>query len=338
MKMRPFRATAVAALLAAAVVVAGSDDPALLDAVQKSDLVRVRALVRDRAGLRVRDRDGATALHFAAAYGRADIVTVLLDAGADLLARDVKGETPLHAAARSSRGDTPSVLLAHGASVDLWDEDGNTPLHAAAQNGNLMGAALICAYGASLEERNEEGRTPLEEARAELARSKSPEREATVALLQPGGACAVLSARRIHGESVTAEEAEDAALPAGCDAGVGRYCTNLGLRYEDKATPEDLTRAAALFERGCKADSARGCAYFGNALEHGRGVPTDLTRAVQLYEQACTAKDPWGCGYLGRAYAGGRGVARDPALATPLLEQACKGGVDWSCRRLAAKP
>ena len=56
---------------------------------RKSELVR--EILQRRPDLsRIRDNDGATALHYAAESGDRDIVQILLDAGADINARDLR--------------------------------------------------------------------------------------------------------------------------------------------------------------------------------------------------------------------------------------------------------
>jgi len=76
-------------LLAAAPAVRATDDPPLVAAAAAGDVARVRALLG--AGLRVRNREGETALHAAAGRGRTEVLLVLIDAGADITARDQLG-------------------------------------------------------------------------------------------------------------------------------------------------------------------------------------------------------------------------------------------------------
>ncbi len=66
-----------------------SDSDEFFTAVQSGDTDRVRALLTsDPALIRVKDADGATALHFATEQGHREMVKLLLEHGADLNARD----------------------------------------------------------------------------------------------------------------------------------------------------------------------------------------------------------------------------------------------------------
>ena len=86
-----------------------------------------------------RDEWGFSPLHFAAAFNDdPDIITALLDGGADIHARDKEWEaTPLHWAAWSN--DNPGIIIAlldGGANPNARDARESTPLHAAADQSN----------------------------------------------------------------------------------------------------------------------------------------------------------------------------------------------------------
>jgi ankyrin repeat protein len=64
------------------------------------------------------DGFGLTALHYAAIYGRTDVVAILLEAGADIDAPDPHGWTALHMAADSGHIDVVRLLIEEGADLD----------------------------------------------------------------------------------------------------------------------------------------------------------------------------------------------------------------------------
>jgi ankyrin repeat protein len=93
-----------------------------------------------------RDESGATALHFAAWRGYAEIVAALLDAGAEVTAQWQDGHvggTPLHAAAHGNQRAIAELLIARGADVNATSCNGRsvmqeTTLHNAKAVANLL--------------------------------------------------------------------------------------------------------------------------------------------------------------------------------------------------------
>src|SRR5262249_30142134 len=81
------------------------------------------------------DRWGRTLLHWAAQFGRADVVDLLLRAGAGVDRPASDGATPLHWAAQEGHAGVVQLLLGAGAGVNRQDGDGHTPLHRAAWRG-----------------------------------------------------------------------------------------------------------------------------------------------------------------------------------------------------------
>jgi len=90
----------------------------VFDAAREGDLDAVRVLVAADAEL-VRATDGSdrTPLHLATLYGHLEVVSFLLDSGADIDAREEDGETPLHSAAWRSRLDVGRMLIERGSRV-----------------------------------------------------------------------------------------------------------------------------------------------------------------------------------------------------------------------------
>ena len=132
-------------------------------AVGLTDRVRTQ-LQSQPAELDAFSFDGWTPLHPAAFFGRTDTVRALLSAGArhDLLARNAQANLPLHAATAGRRAEIVELLLAAGADVNAPTAQGWTALHLAAHGGYLDLVEIFLARGARTGERNAEGKTPLE--------------------------------------------------------------------------------------------------------------------------------------------------------------------------------
>jgi len=92
----------------------------------------------------------------------ADIVLVLLEAGANPNAQDKQGTTPLHFATQGFDPTLASCLLASGAKVDLVDENGNSPLFNAVYNSRGHGELieLLIENGANKDLKNVHGVSP----------------------------------------------------------------------------------------------------------------------------------------------------------------------------------
>jgi hypothetical protein len=99
-------------------------------------------------------------MHVAASYGHADILSLLLEHGADV---DDRGEsqTPLHRASRYAKLEAGRFLLDRGADINARNNGGWTPLFAAALNGYVEFAQMLLERGAKINDRDASGDTPL---------------------------------------------------------------------------------------------------------------------------------------------------------------------------------
>jgi ankyrin repeat protein len=113
------------------------------------------------------DREGRSALHYAARDGDLAAVEKLVAAGGDVNLQDKRGWAPLHFAAQACSEDVTGYLLAHGASVDLQDSFGNTPLSTAtfASRGDGAVIRVLRAAGADPKRKNKSGVSALSLAR-----------------------------------------------------------------------------------------------------------------------------------------------------------------------------
>ena len=90
-------------------------------------------------------RTGCTHLILAAHKGRADIVQLLLQAGAALEAADSRGRTALHVAAWAGHEPAVKVLCEHGANREARCAAGTTPHQLAHAMGNFASAQRLSA-------------------------------------------------------------------------------------------------------------------------------------------------------------------------------------------------
>jgi uncharacterized protein len=113
-------------------------DAQLLTACGQGDLALVKLLLSQGADVDSDDGAGFAALHYAANKSHAEVVKVLIDAGADLKAQSNKvGWTPLHFAATEGKSlDAAIALLYAGADATLTDSMGRTPFDM--QNGRAV--------------------------------------------------------------------------------------------------------------------------------------------------------------------------------------------------------
>nr|XP_015213793.1 PREDICTED: serine/threonine-protein phosphatase 6 regulatory ankyrin repeat subunit B [Lepisosteus oculatus] len=147
---------------------------------EKEAALCLEFLLQSEAEATLRDRQGYSAVHYAAAYGHRHCLELVrrfpqglsssinsgnLATGADSTdvvdAVDSQGQTPLMLAVAGGHGDAVSVLLEREASVDIADSQGRTALHIGLLCGQeecvqclLEQEAAVCVGDAA-------GRTPL---------------------------------------------------------------------------------------------------------------------------------------------------------------------------------
>lgn len=117
------------------------------------------------------DKQGRTALHFAAQSGNTKAIALLLERGAQLAAQDHAGRTALHHAVARLQSAAVELLLARGASATHTTKNGDTVLHTLARvhrcgadladRKAAMAEKLISA-GANPDAENADGKTALE--------------------------------------------------------------------------------------------------------------------------------------------------------------------------------
>jgi ankyrin repeat protein len=129
-------------------------------AAKEGDTDEVAALLSmDNRLTRTHDADGWTPLHLAAHYGHPDIVALLLhnNAPVDIRSNNQMANTSLHAALAGRRADVVKMLVAAGADVNARQHGGWVPLHSAAANGEREIVDLLIARGADRAAVNDAG-------------------------------------------------------------------------------------------------------------------------------------------------------------------------------------
>lgn len=91
---------------------------------------------------------GWTALHWAAFYGKSEVVEILIKNGADVNAIGKFGQSPLLCAVCNNYENIVLKLIESGALVNQQDSEGLTPLHMAAGGGYINTVIMLILAGA----------------------------------------------------------------------------------------------------------------------------------------------------------------------------------------------
>jgi ankyrin repeat protein len=138
-------------------------------AAKNGDVAAMRVLMAHGADAALKQKNGTTALMFAAGLGR----------GTGVFAKDYATETELLSAVM--------ILVQSGLDVNAANDAGQTPLHIAAQASDGI-VKYLAEHGANLDAQDKQGRTALDIAMGKGVRARiggeSTVRESTAAILR----------------------------------------------------------------------------------------------------------------------------------------------------------
>ena len=140
---------------------------ALRLAALNSHLDLITLLVEKGADVNYTDADGRTTVYCVASSAANDLKVIntlhhLVKMGANLESKDLEGRTPLHVASWQGMTDVVQALVQLGADIDAVDNEGRTALHMCAWNGHTEIVALLIEAGANVNHvSSTQGATPL---------------------------------------------------------------------------------------------------------------------------------------------------------------------------------
>uniref|UniRef100_A0AAV1UMF9 Uncharacterized protein n=1 Tax=Peronospora matthiolae TaxID=2874970 RepID=A0AAV1UMF9_9STRA len=140
----------------------------LLSSAENGDLEMLKRTVKSlqvmgvtdvkEALLDFKDAHKRTALHFAAAKGRRQVINYILEQAPDCIeAVDEEGATPLLYAAKENEFSAVTLLLAYCADPNVAMKNGTTALHEAAANGSIRTVKVLVEHKAQLEATTKNG-------------------------------------------------------------------------------------------------------------------------------------------------------------------------------------
>ncbi|WP_312076438.1 ankyrin repeat domain-containing protein [Chryseobacterium sp.] len=114
-------------------------------------------------GIDKKDEFGRTPLMNASFSNNTELISWLLENGAEVNAKDNKGYTALHFAAQEAHDDSVNILLNNNAEINAQDENGNTPTWVCIMHWkggkNMNNLRLFYQKNADLDVKNNAGRS-----------------------------------------------------------------------------------------------------------------------------------------------------------------------------------
>lgn len=167
----------------------GEPDGEMFEAVRRNDYLEVIRLVERGSSPQATDPAfGMPVAFWAAEFGHATSLQVLICLGADKDCVGFDGDRPLHVAARKGDLACTAVLLITRADTEALNLKLERPLHTSSSFGNLAVSYLLLIGGADRTAKDGKGRTPAERA-GELGYTLLEFTFAWLSESSPGGEC-----------------------------------------------------------------------------------------------------------------------------------------------------
>ncbi len=112
-------------------------------------------------GIAAHDKEGRHLMHFAAQYGRTDVIELLLAHGMSVCSTDVSRQQPIHYAAKAGQTDAISLLLDHRADIHSTISNGQHAIHLAAKEGHTETLRFLIDHGAHVSVGDNRGQQPI---------------------------------------------------------------------------------------------------------------------------------------------------------------------------------
>ena len=135
--------------------------PALYWATHKENTEMVSILLEKGAEVNAKNSGGSTALIKASLNGHAEVVRMLLNNGADVNVKDDTGTTALFSAILYRHTEVVRILLENGADVHVKTMYGSTTLDMASWDGDIEIVAMLLENGADVNAKSTTGSTAL---------------------------------------------------------------------------------------------------------------------------------------------------------------------------------
>lgn len=140
----------------------------IFESIRKND-ERFPQLLEKCKDINIKDEDGQSLIHVAAANGNLHAARQLSSAGIDVNSVDSDGNTPLHYAAEYQNVSMADILLNAGGKLSIKDKHGNTPVWTAVFNarGNYSLVELFMRFDGFhyVDLKNMYGKSPVDFAR-----------------------------------------------------------------------------------------------------------------------------------------------------------------------------